>query len=69
LWLANGERCVLAVLAMTARLLVALVRHPVLPATAPVALRSSLTDVAVAGCRDVLLCRSVSGRGPPLLAG
>ena len=69
LWLANGERCVLAVLAMTARLLVGLVRHPVLPVTAPVALRSSLTDVAVAGCRDVLLCRSVSRRGPPLLAG
>jgi hypothetical protein len=68
LWLAHGERCLVTVLAVTTRLLVALAR-PVLPVTAPVVLRSTLTDVVVAGCRDVLLCRSVSRRGPPLLAG
>jgi hypothetical protein len=69
LWLAYGEQVVLGVLALTARLLVALVR-PALAVTAPLrALRDSLTEVAVPGFRDVLLCRSVSRRGPPLLAG
>ena len=68
LWLAYGEQCLVTVLVVTARLLVALVR-PVLPVTVRVVLRSSLTEVDVVGFRDVLLCRSVSRRGPPLLAG
>jgi hypothetical protein len=68
LWLAYGEKCLVTVLAVTTRWLVALIR-PVQPFAAPAVLRSSLTEVAVAGFRDVLLCRSVSRRGPPLLAG
>ncbi len=67
LWLAHGERCLLTVVALTTRLLVALVRT--VPALArPTVLRATLTEVAVTGFRDVLLGRSVSRRGPPLLA-
>lgn len=69
LWMAYGEAKVLHAVTVTARLLVALVR-PVVPADVPVApLRATRTDVPVAAIRDVLLSRSVSRRGPPLLAG
>ena len=68
LWLAYGERCLFSVLALTARLLLALVR-PALAVDVPVVLRTSLTTVAVAPVRHFLVGRSVSRRGPPLLAG
>ena len=68
LWLAYGERCLLAVFALTARLLLALVR-PALAVDVPVVLRTSLTSVAATPLRHFLLGRSVSRRGPPLLAG
>ena len=68
LWLAYGERCLLSVLALTARLLLALVR-PALAVDVPVVLRTSLTTVATAPVRRFLVGRSVSRRGPPLLAG
>jgi hypothetical protein len=69
LWLAYGEKCLLTVLAITARLILALVR-PAQLVTVPVTLRSSLTEVAVVGVRSLEdLRRSVSRRGPPLLAG
>jgi hypothetical protein len=68
LWLAYGERCLLAVLALTARLLLALVR-PALAVDVPVVLRTSLASVAATPLRHFLVGRSVSRRGPPLLAG
>jgi hypothetical protein len=68
LWLAYGERCLLAVIALTARLLLALVR-PALAVDVPVVLRTSLTSVAATPVRHFLVGRSVSRRGPPLLAG
>jgi hypothetical protein len=68
LWLAYGERCLFSVLALTARLLLALVR-PALAVDVPVAVRSSLTTVAATPVRHFLVGRSVSRRGPPLLAG
>ena len=68
LWLAYGERCLVSVLALTARLLLALVR-PALAVDVPVVLRTSLTSVAATPLRHFLLGRSVSRRGPPLLAG
>jgi hypothetical protein len=68
LWMAYGERCIVSVLSVTARFLVALGRPVPPPVAMPLSLRSSLTDIAVVGFRDVLLCRSVSRRGPPLLA-
>ncbi len=68
LWLAYGERCLFSVLALTTRLLLALVR-PALAVDVPVVVRSSLTAVAATPFRHFLLGRSVSRRGPPLLAG
>jgi hypothetical protein len=68
LWLAYGERCLVTVLAVTARLLLALVR-PALAVDVPVVVRTSLTDVAATPFRHFLVGRSVSRRGPPLLAG
>ena len=68
LWLAYGERCLFSVLALTARLLLALVR-PALAVDVPVVLRTSLTTVAATPVRHFLVGRSVSRRGPPLLAG
>ncbi len=67
LWLAHGERCACAVLAMTARLLLALVPPP-LAVDVPVVLRTSLTTVDSTPFRGLLVGRSVSRRGPPLLA-
>ncbi len=67
LWLAYGERCFFAVLALTARLLLALVR-PALAVDVPVVLRTSLVVVA-APLTQLLVGHSVSRRGPPLLAG
>lgn len=67
LWLAHGERCLVSVVAVTTRFLVVLV-GPVPAVARPAVLRATLTDVAVTGFRDVLLGRSVSRRGPPLLA-
>ena len=68
LWLAYGERCLFSVLALTARLLLALVR-PALAVDVPVVVRSSLTAVAATPLRHFLVGRCVSRRGPPLLAG
>ena len=67
LWLAYGERCAYAVLALTARLLLALVR-PALAVDVPVVLRTSLV-VVTAPFTQLLVGHSVSRRGPPLLAG
>ncbi len=67
LWLAHGERCAYAVLAMTARLFLALV-PPRLAVDVPVVLRTSLTTVAASPFRGLLVGRAVSRRGPPLLA-
>ena len=69
LWMSYGDKRLFAVLAVTARLLGALVRPDVPVVVRPSTWRATLTEVAVAGFRDVLLCRSVSRRGPPLLAG
>ena len=57
LWLAYGERCLFSVLALTARLLLALVR-PVLAVDVPVVVRTSLTTVAATPLRR--LPRSVA---------
>jgi hypothetical protein len=68
LWLAHGERCAYAVLALTARLLLAVVR-PLVAVDVPVVLRSSLTTVTSTPFRGLHVGHSVSRRGPPLLAG
>ncbi|HRI95824.1 MAG TPA: hypothetical protein PLZ93_09440 [Nocardioides sp.] len=67
LWLAHGEATVYAVLAMTARLLLTLVR-PVLPVAVPASSRPALPEVAANRLRDLLLGQALSRRGPPLLA-
>ena len=68
LWLAHGERCVFTVLTITARFLLRLVRLvlPVPPRTLP-RLGPDAAEVAVR-FRVLLLGRSLSRRGPPLLA-
>jgi len=67
LWLAHGERCVFAVLAITARLIQQLVR-PVLPVAVPVLPRPRRDrDEVATRFRVLLLARSLSRRGPPLL--
>ncbi len=58
LWLAHGERCLFSVLALTARLLLALVR-PALPVDVPVVVRTSLTDASRATPLRHFLARSL----------
>jgi hypothetical protein len=68
LWVAYGEQRLVTVATVTAVIVIAILRPLRTPAT-PRPMRASLTEVAVAGFRDLRLCRSVSRRGPPLLAG
>ena len=68
LWLAYGERCLFSVLALTARLLLALVRPGAGGRRSSRAAHLSQPVVATP-CRHFLVGRSVSRRGPPLLAG
>ena len=68
LWLAHGERCLFTVLAVTAGLVLNLVRR-VLPVTAPVLPRPTYAAARVSTLlRDLLLTRPASRRGPPLPA-
>jgi hypothetical protein len=68
LWLAHGERCLWAVLALTGRRVLlatwALVPVPAGPALSP----SYAADRVLAGPRSLWLVRPHSRRGPPLLA-
>lgn len=67
LWLAHGERLLVAVVTLTARHLLALVR-PVVPVAVPAASSASYDALrAPAGPRSVWLSRPDSRRGPPLL--
>lgn len=68
LWLTYGEKAVLAVLAITARLVVALIPSAPPVVRRPATLRASLTELRVGALADLLLSRAVSRRGPPLLA-
>jgi len=69
LWLAYGERCLVTVVAVTARLVLALVRPARPVAVRPVKRPTSVADEVAEGFRVLLLGPSVSRRGPPLLAG
>ena len=68
LWLTYGEKALLAVLAITARLVVALIPSAPPVVRRPATLRASLTELRVGALADLLLSRAVSRRGPPLLA-
>jgi hypothetical protein len=67
LWLAHGERRVFTVLQLTARRLLTRARPAVL-VTVRLVRGTTLTTVIGVGFRDLLLGRTVSRRGPPLLA-
>jgi hypothetical protein len=68
LWLAHGERVAFSVLAITASLVLALVR-PVSLVAVPVSLRRTHVAEQVSSLlRERLLARPASRRGPPLLA-
>jgi hypothetical protein len=68
LWVAYGEQRLVTVATVTALIVIAILR-PLRTPTTPRPMRASLTEVAVAGLRDLRLCCSVSRRGPPRLAG
>ena len=67
LWLAHGERCLFALIALAGRRVLAAVRAFV-PVVTPPRLTSVDADRAPAGPRSVWLVRPDSRRGPPLLA-
>jgi hypothetical protein len=67
LWLAHGERRVFTVLQLAARRLLILA-HPAVLVTVRLVRRATLTTVVGVGFRDLLLGRTVSRRGPPLVA-
>lgn len=67
LWLAHGERLLFSVLAITAGLVLALVR-PVLPVAVPLTAPPSYAARTSTRLRRLLLVRPAQRRGPPLLA-
>ncbi|WP_051247512.1 hypothetical protein [Nocardioides halotolerans] len=69
LWLAYGERCLVRVVQLTARVLLRLARPVLIVTVRPAPRPGWVADAVAAGLRSVLLGPSVSRRGPPLLAG